>query len=399
MTSPDIPSSSTSSPPVRKPSPARPAPPLSPPPSIAEHPLLSALYEAFSKRTSDPLRQVISADAQWITPFFDASSADKVLRTIDDFLSFAVDPTITIYELRPEDDEGTLSFCSTISFNYPLPWRPRVSASITSTVSVSSSSNTNESLLVTKVEDKWYTSPFTLVVQSLPRLTDIFWLYPAPHAETDRGQRQKLLSTSDYTIIYQAPRAEYRVISNIQFFEKDLVWAMPALPEISFEGNLRRLEKYSTVSPICLRVLDNELQKKKKSLAYQWAIPVAGTLVGSSDVLAQFPLAERAELINVRRRLMAVSRFRGLSREKEVKKRVERLLDSLERDGVISGRHDSICFGGCNVWVRVYDCKVGFNSIGAISMAMFGSSTGVPRVNEIAIDLTDFVSEAELKKR
>lgn len=107
-------------------------------------------------------------------------------------------------------------------------------------------------------------------------------------------------------------------------------------------------------------------------------------------------MAKDAHVLNVPRRLMAVVRFNGLCTRTQVKKQLQALLDALVADKLIAGDEASLQFGGRDVWVRGYECKVGFNSKGVLSMAMYGGSKGVPRVNEIALDLTELVDEQQL---
>ncbi|PXF44188.1 hypothetical protein BWQ96_06048 [Gracilariopsis chorda] len=373
-----------------------PPPPLPPPPAVAHNPFLSALYRAFSTASAACFENLFEEGIRWDAPFLDAHSRDRVLDLLDDFFAFAVDPTIAVYQVQTSDDETQLQFNWTLSFNYPLPWRPRVSASGVSSVTLSSPTS------VEHIKDEWYTSPATLITQSLPRVTDMFWLYPSPHSETDRGQRKMIRSTSQYSIIHQAPCAEYRVLGQVEYYEHELIWAMPAIPKHAFEGGLRKLEQYSAVSPVALRLFEDfdlegdRANAQDDTLTYQWALPVPTTLIGSSDVLVQFPMAKDAHVLNVPRRLMAVARFKGFSTRTEVQKRLKALVDALVADNVIPPDEQSVRFGGRNVWVRGYECKVGFNSKGVLSMAMYGGSKGVPRVNEIAIDLTELVNEQDI---
>lgn len=233
--------------------------------------------------------------------------------------------------------------------------------------------------MVVSVQDDWMVAPITLISQALPRLPDILWLWPAPHAETDAGQRRQLQSGKRYNIIRQAARAEMRAVAKLKHFEEELVWATPALPEPCFEGNLRKREQYSTVSPIAVRRLDE---------MYEWAVAVPGSLLGSGADQIALPIGEGVRIEVVGERVMAVHRFGGYSLGTEVEKRLEQLLLDLRNDGIVTEevKRD-------RVWVRVYDSKVGFNSKGLLVMAMYGGSDGVPRVNEIAIDLSGLVSD------
>lgn len=219
-------------------------------------------------------------------------------------------------------------------------------------------------------------SPLNIIAQTLPTLPDFIWLWPAPHAETDRGSRSTLHSTWKYSIIRQAPREEFRIRATLQMAEQNLVWATPALPEDAFEGNLRKMEVYSTVSPISLRRVSGDV--------FEWSIAVPGAHVGSGNVRVVQPSAEEAEIVEVGERNFAVVRFRGYSKREEMMDRLEKLRAALVQDGIIGEKEVE----ECPFWIRVYNAKVGFNSSGSLAMAMYGSSKGVPRINEIAIELT-----------
>ncbi|KAI0557925.1 SOUL heme-binding protein [Gracilaria domingensis] len=314
---------------------------------------------------------------------------ERVLDTLDDFLSFAVDPSIALYQVQCAQSGAQLAFECTLSFNYPLPWRPRVSVSSRTTMTLS----TAQPPKVTEITDELYVTPLTLVSQALPKLTDIFWLYPSPHAETDRGQRRQLRKKSSYVLFNQAPVEQFRVCDTVKRFEHELIWAMPALPPQAFQGGLRKLEQYSASSPVALRLADGENVRGDGELLYEWAIPLPTSLTGSSQVMARIPDAKGTRIVDVPRSLMAACRFDGFSTRTRVKEEHQKLLEALVDDGILSGDEEQLQFGGPNVWVRCYDCKVGFNSKGVLSMAMYGGSRGVRRVNEIVFDLTDIVAE------
>lgn len=239
--------------------------------------------------------------------------------------------------------------------------------------------------LVSRIEDDWYVPPVNLVVQALPTLTDIIWLWPTPHAENDAGARRFIRKGAGYKIIKQAAHKELRVRQVLKAQEREMVWAAPALPEEVFEGNLRRKELYSTVTPIALhKVTDDE---------HEWAVPVPGTLVGSSDILVHPPIAENANIVDVAERTMAVMRFKGLASREVVDGRLKRLIDTLIADGIIKDKTD-IARG--KVWVRSYDGKVGFNSKGVLSIATHGATLGLPRLNELAVDLTEAIASDQV---
>lgn len=354
----------------------RPPPPLPPPDFVLSNSLTAALYTTFSKpeHTRNALASILTSDVLWSTPLFDTSSFDQLCDALQQFFSFFEEPTITIYSAdhAQSPDDSSFSIEWTISFLYPLPWRPRVSLSGTSVVQTVD--NTGEQ--VSSITDKWYVSLFGIFRQALPRLTDLLWLWPAPHAETDAGGRRVLQKTRRYTVVEQAPRTEFRVRSFLEVIERELVFATPALPEECFEGGLRRMELYSTVSPLEVRQLDEGM--------YEWTMAVPGAHVGSSNILLQAPLAECASVHVTKRRVFAVYRFGGFSKMEMAEQKLKPMLAALRKDGLWDGEMQ-----GSDVRLRLYDIKVGFNSSGLLAMCMFGFFRPLPRLNEIAIDITD----------
>lgn len=350
----------------------RPASPLSTPQFVASNKLTAALYEIFSKKdkADNILSTVLADDVKWSSPLFDKQSRQDVCASLDQFLSFADEPTIVVYTVSQDKDSDGYSFEWTLSFLYPLPWRPRVALSSTTHVNVRSDG------LVIAITDDWYVPPFNIIQQTLPRLKDIFWFFPAPPPETDMGSRRKLKSTRDYMVIEQAPRAEIHILGEVQQNERDLIYVTPALPEDVFEGDLRRLEFYSTVSPLAIRHFSGD--------DFEWVLPVPGAHAGSSNVLLPAPKSRDVTVRSEGRRVFAVHRFRGFSTRTETEKHLKKFMKALRADGLWEGDILSN-----DVWIRLYDISVGFNSKGLLAMAMYSNSRGVPRVNELAIDITD----------
>lgn len=345
---------------------------------ISSTPLLDALYSIFSRR-EDPgpaLARVLTTDADWDTPLFALNSCTEAADYLSTFLSFVMDPTIYVHSADQAGD--TLRFSWFISFTYPLPWRPRVSLSGTSIATLKDG-------LVSRIEDDWCVPPRNLIVQALPTLTDIVWLWPTPHGENDIGSRRLIRETKTYKIVKRAPHKEIRIRQKLSEGDREMVWAVPCLPEELFEGSLRKKELYSTVTPISLHKVEEEV--------FEWAVPVPGTLVGSSDVLVVEPTAENAKVVDVGERTLAIVRFRGLASRTVVEKQLNQLADSLIADGVMKDKSD---VRGGAVWVRSYDGKVGFNSKGILAIATYGATYGLPRLNELSVDLTDVVATIEV---
>lgn len=375
----------TSSAPISK---KQPSPRLSPPDFVRSNSLTAALYNLFSSPASDtmdteiepvPVRgqdsakqltDVFAADVVWTMPLFDVDARAQLCESFDQFFGFAISPTLTVYSVK-HTSEQSFTFEWTLSFLYPLPWRPRVAVSATSTAM------TDDNGRVVKLTDDWFVPPWSLVLQALPPLPDIMWLWPAPHAETDRGSRRVLKRTRHYSIVEMAARVEMRIRDYVEENSRELVYAVPALPEKAFEGGLRRKEIYSTVTPISIRHTGDGW--------FEWVIAAPGAHVGTSSTLMPMPVEDGVSLEVAERRVFAITRFGGYSRKEIVDQKRVPFVNAIKNDGLWEGSVEDD-----DIWVRVYNIKVGFNSSGLLAMAMYGHSKGVPRVNEIAVDITEF---------
>lgn len=384
--------SATNSPPPKPPKVQRPPPPLPPPSFVLNNPFTAALYDMFSKQGStvsiDKFCSLLSPDLMWKMPIFDARTRKEVYDSWIQFFSFAIDSTIVIYSVTYKDDSDDdaenakcYTFEWTFSFLYPLPWRPRVSISGQSIITTGSDTQN----FVTDISDDWYVQPISLVRQALPKLKDIFWLFPAPPAESDLGTRRQLSFSSpssqkrkrSYTIIEQAPRAELSVYSMVEEHERELVYVTPILPPDVFEGRLKRREFYSTITPLSVRY-------SGAGDEFEFMVPLPSGHVGSANVLIGAPLAEGVTIKSMPKRVFAIYRFSGFSTRENAEVKLKELMKWLREDGLWQG--DVLAN---DVWVRSYDATVGFNSRGLLAITMYGNSVGVPRVNEVAIDITE----------
>lgn len=351
---------------------ARPAA-LPVPPFITSTPLLNALYDIIARR-SDPLSAlvpVLSPTVEWDTPLVTLSTPTQAASFLSSFLRFSIDPALCIHTATvPSSDE--LDFSWTLSFIYPLPWRPRVAISGKTVVSLKDG-------LAEEIADTWSVPPLSLVVQTMPTLADFAWLWASPHAESDRGSRRLLRKGNRFSVVEMAGRPEFRIVKELPVEEQCGIWTTSALPPEAFEGDLRRKELYSTVTPISIReIADN---------TFEWAALVPGMLFGSSDVLALAPFPSNARITEMPERILAVTRFTGFATKDVVKERIQRLTESLVKEGILKSADD---ITRERVWVRFYDAKVGFNSAGLLSMVMYAATRGIPRLNEIAIELPDY---------
>lgn len=338
-------------------------------------------------------------------PLFDARSTKEVSDSWKQFFKFAIDSTVNIYsvayhskekydfnsninissynglgeiELNQTYNRGEhtlFTFEWTVSFLYPLPWRPRVSFSGQTTVKVKDTSL----FKAVKIVDNWYVQPLNVIRQSLPKLKDLLWLFPAPPCESDIGQRYTISKKKHYKVIQQAPRSEMSIFMTIQDIERELVYVTPKFPGQVYEGNLKRREFYSTVTPVSVRYAGSGTTND-----FECMIPVPSGHLGSANVLIAQPMAPGVVLRTHPQRVFAIYRFSGYGRRTECEQNLQKFIRYLRQDGLWTG--DLLA---SDVWIRTYDATVGFNSKALLSIIMYGTSIGVPRINEIAIDITD----------
>lgn len=170
---------------------------------------------------------------------------------------------------------------------------------------------------------------------------------------------------------------EFRTRGFVDPRERRAVWSTPALPEQAFAGAIRRKEAYDAVSPIGVRKIDENL--------FEWSVAIPGSSFGTElSSLKHADVNSRFVMFPPRR--LAVTRFRGFASAPKFLKRRDDLLAALVRDGLldeVKAKDES------RVWSRQYDCKLGFNSSIMPTLATYGFSQGIPRVNEVAVELDD----------
>lgn len=316
------------------------------------------------------LKPVLAPDVEWSTPLFIVRSVEDVADNIGSLISFVESPRITVVnEFRSDNDSPTTKLEWNFSFVYPLPWRPRISFTGSSHLAYSMSNS------VTAIRDSWNRSPWTVIRQALPKLNDVVWLWPSPHAETDIGLRRQEFRTRDYSVEVHAAHAELRIRSDIKPGERISVWAMGVLPSETFVGTLRRKQHYEAVSPISVRCIEED--------HFEWAVALPGIFFGV-DLSSLSHSYENAEHVWVPERRVAFRRYSGHAVSKRFVVQRDKLLAALVRDGLLDKEQSE---ESRRVWSRIYDSKLGFNQKGEPCIANYGSTQGIPRINEIAVEL------------
>jgi hypothetical protein len=318
---------------------------------------------------------VLTPACTWSAVVVDADDRPAIVKALGEFLGFALDPVI-LFTGEVEEANGGARLEWLLSFTYPTPWRPRVTISGRSVLTLDAGKGR-----VVRIVDDWDASPWTVIRQALPRAADIVWLYPAPHAELDIGTRRQVSRRQGYQIVRVAARPEMLVHGDLSEPEKPLVTAVPAVPAHAFVGGLRRKEDYSTVSPVSVRHLGGD--------RYEWAVAVPGTIFGSSKAtpLVPHPSSDVRYVMSPARHC-AVVRYGGYAVAELFEAKVAQLVAMLQADGYLPAGQE---VDRTRVWSRQYDSKIGFNGASEVAIGTCGGAGyGVPpRWNELLIELPE----------
>lgn len=320
------------------------------------------------------LEDVLAPSCGWESPVLGADNREGIAKCLEEFAAFVLDPVI-MFTGENEESGGPVRLEWLLSFTQPLPWRPRITVSGRSFVSLDEART-----IVTQIVDEWDVSPWSVVRQALPRVADMVWLYAAPHAELDFGTRKLLKNHSGYSVVRVAARPEILVESELGEKEFAIVTAVPAVPPYAFVGGLRRLEEYSTVSPISVRITGE--------LRCEFSIPVPGTIFGSSN-RAPLPAhpSEDVRVVLSPARKCAVLRYRGFASEELFESKLAMLVEKLKSDGYLEAGQ---AVDRSRVWARSYDSKIGFNTASQVAIGTCGATGGFPpRWNELLVELPE----------
>lgn len=336
---------------------------------------LASIFRGESEVTV-ALTRALSPSSAWSSALFETDDRVGSVKALETFMGFVLEPVI-LFTGETEDADGVIRLDWLLSFIYPTPWRPPVTVSGHSLLTLNPGKDR-----VTNIVDEWDASPWTVIDQARPKLSDILWLYPAPHAETDVGTRKLLAKCKGYRIVQVAARPEMRITGELQN-EKEvrMITAFPGIPPYAFNGGLRRRENYSTISPISIRNLGDR--------RYEWCVPIPGTIFGSS-LSTPLPVhpAEEVRVVLTPSRRCAVLKYSGYADVDSYEKKLKILLAKLERDGHLPVGHE---VDRSRVWARQYDSKIGFNGKSEVAIGTGGGSAyGIPpRWNELLIELPE----------
>lgn len=332
---------------------------------------LVALFNVASTAvpSSEIFADLLTTNVHWSTPLFSATGLGSVTSNLDGLRNFVIDARVQPINSSNSESEEVVEWL--FSFVYPLPWRPRV------TISGRSVAFRDTDGTIMRIEDEWNHSPFSIVRQGLPRLQDFIWLWPSPHAETDVGVRRIEKRGRGYDMVTYMSHPEFRTRTSILPQERHAVWSTPCLPESAFIGSIRRKEAYDAVSPIGVRKIDGDF--------FEWSIPMPGTSFGINIESLKHP-DQDSQFVMIPTRRLAVTRFRGFASAPKFLKRRDILIKQLIEDGLLD---EEKAKDESRIWSRQYDCKLGYNSLFMPTLSSFGFSQGVPRVNEIAVELDD----------
>mmetsp|Transcript_11734 Transcript_11734/g.25379 ORF Transcript_11734/g.25379 Transcript_11734/m.25379 type:complete len:541 (-) Transcript_11734:1935-3557(-) len=346
---------------------------------------LTSYLEAKSEPLSglQAVREKLSPSMAWNSELFTDQTSDEAVQQLVRLREFFEKVRLQFEfprKLTKSSSPNAFGVEWTLSGTWPLPWRPRVVVSGSSTVTVCESEGGD--FLVNSVEDSWEQSIGMIYRQLLPRFGDVFELYTSPHAEYSTTTRRVLRTAADksYTIWEDAPGEEIRAKQNAQEVS-DAWFAVPTAPPDAFAGRIKRAEVFTAVSPICV---------SRRGSDYEWRVAVPTELRGGNRCRVN---GDVVQVVKHGRRQIAVGRrFGGFATSARAFDEAYALISRLRLDGVLEG--DPKDAASIEAVVRSpivrlasYDVKAGFNSRGEFAIVAFVSHLLQRRRNEIWVEL------------
>ena len=105
------------------------------------------------------------------------------LEAIEKFAGFFIDPRVLLISADQKQDNIVKINCQ-FSFEYPLPWRPRIIIPIEATVTFSDYSPSDRRIRIVSIKEAWKESAMTIFLQQvLPRWWDAWHVFSSPSPE------------------------------------------------------------------------------------------------------------------------------------------------------------------------------------------------------------------------
>jgi hypothetical protein len=187
------------------------------------------------------------ADAAVETPLWRCKNLAAYASELEDaqrFLRARAEPALTILSQRTLRD-GRVAIGWVLAVEWPAPWRPRINILGESTLTLES--RLTGTSLVSHVSETWHQSPMEAFrTQMLPRFRDFASIWNTPTAEhvpwplVSQGDGFELRRMPPFLAI----QSEWTETGGMLYAEQ-----APIAPSYAFNGEVKRSEWYSAVSP------------------------------------------------------------------------------------------------------------------------------------------------------
>lgn len=282
-----------------------------------------------------------------------------------------------------------------LSGTWPFPYRPRVRAAGTWTLTLAPGS-TPERPQVLRLEERWDRPWWKAALeQASPRGWDLWHLYLTPPAEKPLYrvvQRYAAVEVREYY-----PRAVVELETHdprpgVKYTE--LAWLLPDFAftdELKLQGRAQYRETYMTTGPVesCVESVDFAGAPAKR---IRWRVPLPSHL--GMDVAALPTPPHKAELnatvgdagryVVEGRRFVAVRTFKGLTQTDNYGTARRWLLSWCQREGLATKRNPQT--GKSQVWVGQHNMKAGFNMAGNFCLGIY-EQPSYSEWGEISVEL------------
>jgi hypothetical protein len=218
------------------------------------------------------LRGMLSSKCRISTPV--VSDRTGLLTGLTEFSKFFLAPEFLVEDSCADPGRHSLSITAQLSFNYPLPWRPRVIIPTTMCITFS-----EDSTQVLEIDEKWEVSLSAIFYQQvLPRGWDVWHVFSSPSPEYPPVRTLARLNRVSIVELPATIMAE-TTWTGLAKYEGP---PMLAVPGFSLFGTLSsaqaRREGYHTSLPV--EVLTGKFQcpssgLTKKATTWRYHVPTA----------------------------------------------------------------------------------------------------------------------------
>ncbi|CAM9642580.1 unnamed protein product [Chrysoparadoxa australica] len=307
-----------------------------------------SLADAFEEGVNRAMRadaavlgQVLDSQCQWDGPMGKFSSRDEAVKELRELGQFFTVPQFTV--TNSAQNGKTVEWLA--SFNWPLPWNPRIILRGSSEVATNNGK-------ITQVKDSWEGSLLGLVLgQALPGFWDIWHQFSVPMAE--KYPYRVIGKGSGYEIREYAPRLAIQP-TIVDRTNSRAARKAGCLPMNCFTGTIETKgkdpEQYFSTSPLEVmvepfieEVQEGEQTVRRRANRITWSVPVPSLLgldpskipsVVREDDKPNEAAGEKIELVYQEKRVIAVTSFNGMVQDREAGDVRKNLVAALEKDKV-----------------------------------------------------------------